>query len=349
MVLVPLQLIGPSFSSDSVTQRSWFLAAYSLTVGTFVLIAGQLGDIHGHKKMLLCGWLWLGFWSLVAGLTVYTSSAIFFDVCRAMQGIGSSMMLPNGLAILGSVYASGRRKEMVFALFASTAPVGFVVGGLFCTLFAQFVWWPWGFYCTAIFSIVISVLAYFIIPGPCTSPSPHAKLQFDFWGAVFGVSGLVLINFAWNQSPNVGWTTPYIYITLILGILILALFGWHESRTSNPLLPMDVWSLSTTTILACLGLGWAAFGIWVFYTFQFLQVLRGVAPLDSVAQFAPAVLSGMCAAITTGYLLSRVRHAWLMCISSTAFFVGSLLAASAPVHQSYWLNIFFSLIIMTWG
>ena len=255
MLLVPLQLIGPSFNGDSITQRSWFLAAYSLTVGTFVLVAGQLGDIYGHKRMLLCGWLWLGSWSLVAGLSVYTSSAIFFDMCRALQGIGAAMMLPNGLAIVGSVYASGRRKEMVFALFASTAPVGFVIGALFCTLFAQSVWWPWGFYCMAVFCILISILTYLIVPSRYVATENNPKQRFDIFGAVFGVAGLVLVNLAWNQAPNVGWPTPYVYVALIIGVLILVLFGWHESRTLNPLLPMDVWSRQTVCILGWLGLG----------------------------------------------------------------------------------------------
>ena len=38
------------------------------------------------------------------------------------------------------------------------------------------------------------------------------KQRFDYLGAATGVSGLVLINVAWNQGPTVGWPDPYVYI-----------------------------------------------------------------------------------------------------------------------------------------
>ncbi|KAI9881603.1 MAG: hypothetical protein M1830_000167 [Pleopsidium flavum] len=348
-VLVPLQLIGLSFDSNSVGQRSWFLAAYSLTVGTFVLVAGQLGDIYGHKKMLVGGWFWFGLWSLIAGLSAYTSSTIFFDVCRALQGIGPAFLLPNGLAILSGAYPPGRRKEMVFAFFAAMAPVGFVVGAVFGSLFAQLVWWPWGFYCTAIVCVMISLLAYVVIPARDAAPEREVKEAFDLVGAVFGVVGLVLVNFAWNQATVVGWTTSYTYATLILGIVSLTIFGFHERKTPNPLLPMDIWNGSAICIIACLGLGWSSFGVWVFYTYQVIEVLRDVTPLAAAAQFVPEMISGIVAAITTGYLLSRVPTTWMMVVASTAFFIGCLLSATAPVRQTYWANIFVSMMVMAWG
>ena len=346
MVLVPLQLIGPSFGDDSVNQRSWFLAAYSLTVGTFVLIAGQLGDIYGIKKMFVGGWLWFGLWSLVAGLSVYTSSAIFFDVCRALQGIGPAFILPNGLAILSSVYPPGRRKEMIFAFFAAAAPVGFVVGALFGSLFAQLLWWPWGFFSTAIACCITALGACLIVPPE--EISPEAKEKFDLTGAVLGVAGLILINFAWNQAPIAGWSTSYTYTTLIVGIVILVVFSFHEHRCPNPLLPMDIWNPSTVCVITCLGLGWSSFGIWIFYTYQLIEVLRGVSPLIAAVQFVPETISGIVAAIATGYLLSRVPPTWMMFTASTAFFTGCLLSATTPVQQIYWANIFVSMIVMAW-
>ena len=101
MSLQPLHVIGASFGTDDPGQLSWFIAAYSLTVGTFILPAGRLGDLYGHKKFFVSGSLWFGLWSLLAGLSVYSKSVIFFDFCRAMQGIGPAFMLPNAVAILG--------------------------------------------------------------------------------------------------------------------------------------------------------------------------------------------------------------------------------------------------------
>ena len=141
--IVPLQIIGESFGALSPGQLSWFAAAYSLTVGTFILIAGRLGDIFGHKLLFISGFIWYALWSVVAGVTVYSRSYIFLDVCRALQGIGPALLLPNALAILGRTYPSGRRKNMTFSLFGASAPNGFLVGAVFSALLSQRVWWPW--------------------------------------------------------------------------------------------------------------------------------------------------------------------------------------------------------------
>jgi len=116
-VLAPLHVIAKQLHADTTGQTSWFLASYSLTVGTFVLIAGRLGDLYGHKRMVVFGWSWFGLWSLIAGFSAFPRSPILFDVCRALQGIGPAILLPNALAIVGRAYQPGQRKNMVFALF----------------------------------------------------------------------------------------------------------------------------------------------------------------------------------------------------------------------------------------
>lgn len=132
--ITPLHIIGDSFhitSTNNAGTLTWSPAAYSLTVGTFILISGRLGDIYGHKLLFLVGWVWFGLWSLLAGFSAWSSGIIFFDFCRAMQGIGPALLNPNALAIFARMYPPGPRKNMVFSLFGATAPGGFTVGSVF--------------------------------------------------------------------------------------------------------------------------------------------------------------------------------------------------------------------------
>lgn len=100
MSIAPLHIIGDTFGTTGGGKLSWYAAAYSLTVGTFILIAGRLGDIYGHKKFFVLGFIWFGLWSLLAGFGVYTTQ-VYFDCSRAIQGIGPAFLLPNAIAILG--------------------------------------------------------------------------------------------------------------------------------------------------------------------------------------------------------------------------------------------------------
>lgn len=341
----PLPIIGESFGKQNTTQLSWYVAAYALTVGTFILIAGRLGDVFGHKQMLVIGFGWFGLWSLVAGLSVYSHSAIFFNVCRACQGIGPAILLPNALAVLGRTYPPGRRKEMVFSLFGAFAASGSILGGVFSSLFAQKVWWPWAYWCMAIVCCLTAMGAFFIIP---TLPN-HGKKSFDVLGSVLGVAGLVLLNVAWNQAPTVGWKTPYVIVLLVLGVLLIVSFCFAERKASEPLVPFRSLSAKAGFVLGCVALGWSSFGIWLLYLLQFMQVLRKVSPLESAAQFVPCAIMGFIAAIVTGFLLSRLRMSYIMAIAMTSFCVGIILPATMPVNQSYWVQTFLSTIITVWG
>ena len=116
-----LPVIGRSFNLTDPGELSWLIAGYSLTVGTFILLSGRMGDIFGYKRMLLIGFAWFSLWSMIAGLSVY-SNHVLFVFARVFQGIGPAITLPNGLALLGATYKPGPRKDMVFALFGACAP-----------------------------------------------------------------------------------------------------------------------------------------------------------------------------------------------------------------------------------
>ena len=347
--LAPLHIISSSYGSPQPGQLAWFIAGYSLTVGTFILIAGRAGDILGHKKLFVAGYLWYGLWSLVAGLSVYSHSPAFFSACRALQGIGPAMLLPNALAILGRTYQTGKRKDMVFALFGATAPNGFILGALFSSLLAELAWWPWAYWILTVVCLLLALSAVAIIP-PMPGTGPISLSAFDPLGSLLGVVGLILFNVAWNQAPISTWSSPAVLVPLILGLGLLVAFFFIENHVvAHPLIPSSALSVHNVFILACVGLGWSSFGCWAYYFWQFVETLRGVSPLLGTAQIVPAGISGLFAALTTGYLLSRAPPSTIMSAALLAFFTGNTLLATMPVTQTYWLQTFFSILITPWG
>ena len=351
MSIAPLHIIGDSFGITDPGQLSWFPAAYSLTVGTFILIAGRLGDLYGHKLMFIGGFAWFGLWSLLGGFAVYSNQR-FFDVCRAFQGIGPAFVMPNAIAIIGMSYEPGPRKSMIFGVFGSMAPGGFVLGATFSSLFAELVWWPWGYWVGGMVCWLFATIGLVVIPrcpGFDRDSSINPWIQADAAGASTGVVGLVFVNFAWNQAPVVRWQDPYIYILLIVGIIVLGMFAYVEKHARFPLVPFNVMSKDVGMLLTCVALGWASFGIWLFYMFQFLENLRHVSPSLAGAMTSPCAISGLCAAILTGYMIERVPGSVIMIGALVAFCIGTILLATAPVEQTYWAQTFVSFVVMPWG
>lgn len=351
--LAILHVIGDSYAISNPGELSWLIAAYSLTAGSFILLAGRFGDVYGYKRMLIIGFSWFSLWSMVAGLAVY-SNHVLFTFARVFQGMGPAIILPNGLAILGASYAPGPRKAMVFSIFGATAPGGAVVGAAFAGLF-NLAWWPWTFWSFAIALACIAVVGSYVIPEP---PKKIAKTmtvrgkiaELDLLGGLVGVTALILINFAWNQSGVVTWAKAYVYVCLILGGFFAAAFFFIELRVApSPLIPFDALSPDVAFVLACVVCGWSCFGIWVYYIWQFYEQLRGSSPLLGAAFLSPAAVSGAIASVTTGFLLGRLRPAWVMTIALTAFTVGAILIATAPIGQSYWAQTFVCTVIIPWG
>lgn len=322
-------------------------------MGTFILFSGRLGDMFGYKPIFLIGMSWFSIWSLIAGLAVY-SSHVLFVFARVLQGIGPALVLPNGLAILGATYSPGKKKSLAFAAFAATAPAGSVIGATFSGIFAL-AWWPWTFWCFSLALAGTVALAYVVIPPvPASHHQPRTLREtlvaLDLPGAITGVTGLILFNFAWNQAPIVGWEQPYVYVTLILGIIFIAVYFVIEIRyAAQPLVPFDALKSDVAFVLGAIACGWASFGVWVWYSWQFLLELRGTSPLLGSACFVPVVVSGALAAVVVGLLLHRIGPPLVMTGALLAFTVGLVLMATCPPEQTYWAQTFVSFLITPWG
>ncbi|KAL4891148.1 major facilitator superfamily domain-containing protein [Aspergillus ambiguus] len=351
MSIAPVFIIGESFNTATAGELSWFAAAYSLTVGTFILVCGRLGDVFGHRLMFIIGFSWFGLWSLLAGFSVWSNQR-FFDCCRALQGMGPAMLLPNAIAILGRTYPPGLRKEMIFSFFGATAPSGFIVGGVFSSIFAQLVWWPWAYWVMGMVCFVLAALGLLVIPY---TPRPHLKdnvpiwVRLDLLGAVAGISALVLINFAWNQAALVTWVNPYTYILLIVGFVIFGLFVFIERSAQCPLVPRSALTGDLAWVLGCIAAGWSSFGIIIYYFYQFMEVIKGDTPLLATAKWVAASPSGAVAALLTGFLLGRLPPSVIMFCAMGAFTAGLAIFATVPLDQTYWAQAFVASLITSWG
>jgi MFS family permease len=362
--ILPLSALGTSFPTAETIALSfnitspailpWTVAAYTLTFGTFILIAGRLGDILGHRPMVVTGFTIMSLSSLLAGLSIYSSYILYF-IARALQGVGSACMQPNGLALLGSMYpANSRKKNLAFALFGAMAAPGAWLGMLFGALLARYPSWAWASYVLAIVATLCAVAAQFILVAPPQQQTSIPLLtrlrSMDWAGSLTGVMGLTCIAIAWVQAPSLGWSTQYIYMLFLLGVFSLSSFILIELRVATyPLVPFRTLKPSIAFILASVGLGWASFGIYIFYLWQLLLHTRHLSPLSAALQISPVVPMGFLANGLTGLLMSRTPASLILLISLLAFTGAATLLALTPPNQSYWSLTFASLLLVPFG
>ncbi|KAF2773119.1 hypothetical protein EJ03DRAFT_348161 [Teratosphaeria nubilosa] len=171
----------------------------------------------------------------------------------------------------------------------------------------------------------------------------------DWSGSVTSVAGLVLVNVAWNNGPLYGWGVPYVYFILIIGVLVLGASVWVEMRAESPLLPVRVFNGTIGWAMLLIVIGWGSFGIWIWYSYRFLMDVRGLSPLTVSVEYVPAIICGLLAAGTTGGLITHTPVPFVMMLAMVAFCVGAAISTFQPVHQTYWAQMFVSIIIMPFG
>lgn len=96
----------------------WPATAFSLVIAATLLIWGRLGDMWGGYPIFLWGLAWLLVWSIIAGFSINPLMLVF---CRALQGLGAAAFLPTGVMLMGSLYRPGPRKNLVFAIYGTSA------------------------------------------------------------------------------------------------------------------------------------------------------------------------------------------------------------------------------------
>ena len=150
-----------------------------------------------------------------------------FAFCQGLRGLGPAILLPNALAIAGSSYPQGMRKNLVFAAFAMCAPTGGVIGATFGGILAEFSWWPWELWLHGLILCGLGLASILILPQEDRHVAePNQK--FDIVGSGLGVTGLILFNFSWNRASVVGWGDPYVPALLVVGFLSLS--SWRKSQ-----------------------------------------------------------------------------------------------------------------------
>ena len=114
----------------SATQLEWVVSGYMLAFAAALIIAGNLGDLFGRKKVFLCGVTVFGVASLAAGLS---GSGAELIAARVVQGAAAAAMAPQVLATFRAIF-TGSERGQAFSIYGAmlgfASAVGLLLGGV---------------------------------------------------------------------------------------------------------------------------------------------------------------------------------------------------------------------------
>ncbi|KAE8153230.1 major facilitator superfamily domain-containing protein [Aspergillus avenaceus] len=325
------------------TYASWIAASYALTQGTFVLMSGRLGDVFGHREMLLAGGAWLSVCTLIAA---FCNNFFGFITMRALSGIGGALIMPNAVAMISTTNPPGRVRNLSLGFFAASAPIGGYFGALFLGAFLEKTDWKWFFLFMACLGVVSTVPVWALAPR---EPPVDKHGTIDWIGSALGTSSLILFNFVWNQAPSVGWSTPYEIALLIVSLMLFGGFIlWEKQYASEPIMPLDIFKApSLLTLLLVILLNYMAVGTCIWYQVLWLQEIWHWSPLHFAVGWTPFVICATAAASLAAWLIPRLAAQWILAIGTVTILISNALMATVPIKQTYWAQVFPSVVLFS--
>src|SRR5271170_5864354 len=209
----------------SATQLEWVVSGYMLAFAAALIIAGNLGDLLGRKRVFLTGVAVFGLASLAAGLS---GSGAELIAARVVQGTAAAAMAPQVLATFRAVFAGAERGKafsIYGAMLGFASAVGLLLGGLLTD--ANLFGWGW----RSIFFVNVPVACGVLVAGLRYLPEtkdPGARRP-DVPGAVLLAGSLVAIVYPLLEGRQLGWPA-WVWLVFAAGVAGLAVLGWVEAR-----------------------------------------------------------------------------------------------------------------------
>jgi EmrB/QacA subfamily drug resistance transporter len=212
----------------SATQLEWVVSGYMLAFAAALIVAGNLGDLFGRKRMFLIGVAVFGLASLAAG---WSGSGAELIAARVVQGTAAAAMAPQVLATFRAVFAGSERGKafsIYGAMLGFASAVGLLLGGVLTE--ANLFGWSW----RAVFFVNIPVAVAALIAGLRFVPEtrdPGARRP-DVTGAVLLAASLVAIVYPLLEGRQLGWPA-WVWVLLAAGVAGLGVLGLLEARRTG--------------------------------------------------------------------------------------------------------------------
>src|SRR6185312_3739038 len=121
---------------------TWVVNAYLVAFGSFLLMAGRLGDLIGRKRVFLGGLAMFTAASVLCGLSF---SQPLLIVARFVQGVGGAVSSAVILGMVVPMFPEPGERARAISIFSFVASAGASVGLLAGGLITQAMSWHWIF------------------------------------------------------------------------------------------------------------------------------------------------------------------------------------------------------------
>jgi len=341
VVNVALPALQSAFNA-SLVDVQWVVEAYGLFLAALILVGGSLGDLFGRRMVFLAGVSIFAVASAGCGLSASIHQLI---IARSIQGVGAALLVPGSLAIISASFDEKNRGQAIgtwSGFTAITTGIGPVLGGWL----VQHASWRWVFLINLPLAAAVIAICLWRIPESRSAEEG----SIDWVGAVLATMGLGGLVGGLLESVNLGWNSPIVFASLIVGVGCLIAFLLVEGWIAAPMLPLTLFSSRRFSGANLLTLFlYAAVGIFFFvFPLNLIQV-QGYSTTATGAALLPFILLMFFLSRWSGGLVARYGARGPLILGPLITAVGFVLFAMPSVARDYWIAFFPAVMIVGFG
>jgi EmrB/QacA subfamily drug resistance transporter len=334
VVNVALPAISSELAGGSIgglALQQWVVDAYFITLGSLILVAGSLSDVHGRRRVMWWGLIGFLVTSLLCALA---PTGIFLIIARGLQGVAGALLVPSSLAMIISAF-SGESQGKAIGTWTAWTGTALIAGPLLGGIFVDTLSWRW------VFGInVLPIAVTLWIMRAIEEGEVVAGRRVDIRGAILAGIGLAGPVFALIEQSRFGMASPVVWGPLVVGLVALALFFAWERRAPDPMLPLRLFRIrnfSAGNIATAAIYGALAFG--GFAVTLFVQQVAGYKATAAGLALLPVTLILLVLSSRVGALAGRYGPRIFMTVGPIVAGGGYLLMLATTVEASYFTQL----------
>lgn len=293
------RIIADLHGSQSV--YTWVVTTELLAMTATVPLWGKLADLYSRKLLIQLSLGLFAVGSLIAGFSPNVEVLI---ASRILQGLGAGGMTALATIVMAAMIPP-REMGRYAGIFGAVFGVGTVAGPLIGGILVDTSWlgWRWCFF----IGVPFTLASIMLLQRTLNLPVVRKEVKIDYLGAALIVGGVsTLLIWSTLAGHQFEWASAWTALLVALGVVLLALAVWVESRAVDPIVPLSIFANRTVamTTLASALVGVAMFGGTVFLS-QYFQIGLGKTPTQAGLMSLPLIFGLLVSSTVAGQLITK--------------------------------------------
>ncbi|OCF84963.1 MFS transporter [Nocardia brasiliensis] len=252
----------PAIQADlhaPLPRLQWIVDAYTLTLASFLMLAGTTADRFGRRKVFRIGLATFALGSLLCSLAPTIEVLIG---ARFLQAIGGSMLNPVAMSIITTVFTGRVERARAIGVWGAVVGISMALGPTVGGVLIDALGWQ------SVFWINLPVCALaFVLTTLFVPESKSATVR-----GIDPIGQLLAVVFLFTTVFGLIERQPLIFV---VAAIALAAFIYYESRRVDPFIDLRFFRsvpFSSATVIAIFS--FATLGAFLFTCSLYLQTVR---------------------------------------------------------------------------